>query len=113
VKRRPLYSRSGRLKRTDEATLVAPLAAAYSYSEPDTQRGPSLGERNRRYWKRAYRRHQGKLLVLASVAMTFVVLGAYDAIKGPSLGLTQTEFVEVVNTVIDERPPTRPASARA
>ncbi|RYE08876.1 MAG: trypsin-like serine protease [Hyphomicrobiales bacterium] len=36
--------------------------------------------------------------------MTLVILGAYDAIKGPSLGLTPSEFVEVVNGLADQRP---------
>lgn len=105
MKRRPLYSRSGKLRRVDEASLLPPSAQAIAYADqPAAPTRPSFGERNRRYWKRAYRRHQGKLLVLAGVAMTFVILGAYDAIKGPSLGLTPTEFVEVVNTIVDQRP---------
>jgi serine protease DegQ len=113
VQRRPLYSRSGKLRRTVGATLVAPLAAANPYAEPERPRGPSLGERSRRYWKRAYRRHQGKLLVLASVVMTFVLLGAYDAIKGPNLPLTADEFVEVVNGIVENRPPPRAVTATA
>jgi S1-C subfamily serine protease len=113
VKRRPLYSRSGRLRRTDGVTLVAPLAAALPYSEAEKPRGPPLGERSRRYWNRAYRRHRGKILVLASVAMTFLVLGAYDAIKGPNLPLTPDEFVDVVNTIVEERPQARAPSALA
>jgi serine protease DegQ len=89
------------------------LAAAIPYSGPETSRGPTAGERSRRYWNRAYRRHRGKILVLASIAMTFLVLGAYDAIKGPNLPLTPTEFVEVVNTIIEERPQARATSAVA
>ena len=105
MKKRPLYSRSGKLRRTTEATLVAPLAAANLYADPAlAPAGPSLGERNRRYWKRAYRRHQGKILVLASVSMTFILLGAYDAIKGPNLPLTADEFVEVVNGIVQNQP---------
>ena len=49
--------------------------------------------------------------------MTFVILGVYDAIKGPSLGLTQGQFVEVVNGLVDQRPeppaPTAVAYANA
>lgn len=104
MKRRPLYSRSGKLRRTTEGTLVAPPVAANPATAPDTPAGPSLGERSRRYWRRQYRRHRGKLLVLASVTMTFIVLGAYDAIKGPNLALTPTEFVEVVNDIVESRP---------
>lgn len=111
--RRPLYSRSGKLRRTSEATLVAPMAAANPYAEAETPRGPTLGERSRRYWKRAYRRHQGKILVLASVAMTFVVLGGYDAIKGPNLPLTPDEFVDVVNEIVESRPAARAVTATA
>jgi S1-C subfamily serine protease len=111
VKRRPLYSRSGKLRRSTEASLVAPLAS--SNAEPERPTGPGLGERNRRYWQRQYRRHRGKLLVLASVTMTFIVLGAYDAIKGPNLAMTPTEFVEVVNTIVENRPPQRAATAVA
>jgi S1-C subfamily serine protease len=113
VKRRPLYSRSGKLRRTTEGTLVAPLAAATPYAEPERPAGPSLGERSSRYWRRQYRRHRGKILVLASVTMTFIVLGAYDAIKGPSLGLGPDEFVEVVNTIVDSRPAPRATAATA
>jgi S1-C subfamily serine protease len=113
VQRRPLYSRSGKLRRTTEANLIAPLAAVNPYAEPEKPRGPSLSERSRRYWKRAYRRHQGKILVLGSVAMTFVVLGAYDAIKGPNLALTPDEFVEVVNGIVDNKPRPRAQTAIA
>ncbi len=113
VNKRPLYSRSGRLRRTSEATLVAPLAAASLSAESETPRGPTLGERHRRYWQRAYRKHQGKILVLGSVVMTFIVLGAYDAIKGPNLPLTPDEFVETVNSIIDERPQPRAVTATA
>ena len=113
MKRRPLYSRSGKLRRTTEGTLVAPLAAANLYAEPQKPAGPSLGERSSRYWRRQYRRHRGKILVLASVTMTFIVLGAYDAIKGPSLGLGPDEFVDVVNTIVDGRPAPRAATATA
>ena len=113
MQRRPLYSRSGRLRRIDGASIAA--RAAPDIVQPDLPRrpGPTFAERNRRYWKRAYRRHQGKLLVLAGVAMTFVILGAYDAIKGPNLPLTATEFVEVINGVIDRRPQPPAATATA
>lgn len=113
MKRRPLYSRSGRLRRTGEATLAAPLPPTIADEPPQPSAGLSLGELNRRYWKRAYRRHRGKILVLGSVAMTFVVLGAYDAIKGPSLGLAPEVFVEVVNNIVVNQPPGRATSAVA
>ena len=45
--------------------------------------------------------------------MTFVILGAYDAIKGPNLPLTTTEFIEVINGVVDRRPQAPAASAVA
>lgn len=113
MKRRPLYSRSGKVRRTTEGTLVAPLAAANLYAEPETPRGPTFGERSRRYWKRTYRRHQGKLLVLASVTMTLIVLGAYDAIKGPNLPLTPDEFVEAVTGIVTSQPAPRAPTAVA
>jgi S1-C subfamily serine protease len=113
MQRRPLYSRSGKLRRITEASLVAPLAAANLYADPEVPRGPTLSERHRRYWQRAYRRHQGKILVLASVTMTFIVLGAYDAIKGPNLPLTADEFVEVVNGIVQNQPPQRAPTAVA
>ncbi len=113
MKRRPLYSRSGRLRRTDEATLLAPLAPIIADESSSKPAPPSIGERSRRYWKRAYRRHQGKILVLGSVAMTLVVLGSYDAIKGPSLGLTPDEFVDVVNDIVVNQPAPRAPTAVA
>lgn len=113
MKRRPLYSRSGRLRRIDEATLLAPLTPGFAEQPSQTPAAPSFSERSRRYWRRAYRRHQGKLLVLGSVAMTFVVLGAYDAIKGPSLGLTPDEFIEVVNGIVVNQPAPRARTAVA
>jgi serine protease DegQ len=113
VQRRPLYSRSGRLRRTEGAVLVAPIATANPYAEPEKPRGSGLGERSRRHWKRAYHRHRGKILVLGSVIMTFVVLGAYDAIKGPSLGLGPDEFVQVVNGIVDGKPRGRAPTAVA
>jgi S1-C subfamily serine protease len=113
VQRRPLYSRSGRLRRIDGATLIAPASSDTPFAPPPPPTRPSFGQRNRRYWSRAYRRHQGKLLVLAGMAMTFVILGAYDAIKGPNLALTPTEFVEVINGVVDRRPQLPAATAIA
>ena len=113
MKKRPLYSRSGKLRRTTEATLLAPPAAASPYAEAELARGPTFGERQRRYWRRAYRRHQGKILVLGSVVMTFIVLGAYDSIKGPNLPFTPDEFVTAVNGIIEERPQPRAITATA
>jgi S1-C subfamily serine protease len=99
----------------DNAVSAAPvrMAAASQEALPVTQAG--LGQRIRQYGRRVYRRHQGKLLVLAGMGMTFVILGAYDAIKGPNLPLTPKEFVEAVNLVVDERPapPSRAAVAYA
>ena len=113
MKRRPLYSRSGKLRRIGEATLLAPLASAIADHSSPKSPGLSLSERNRRHWQRAYRRHQGKILVLASVVMTFIVLGAYDAIKGPNLPLTADEFVEVVNGIVQNQPRPRAQTALA
>ena len=113
MQRRPLYSRSGKAGRSTGATLVAPLATAVSPGQPVGQPPPGWSVRSRAYWRRTYRQHQGKLLVLASVSMTLVVLGAYDAIKGPSLGLTPDAFVEVVNEIVANQPTPRARTALA
>lgn len=110
--RRPLYSRSGKPRAAGgSASLGAPLAAPPPTLSPDE--GPSLRERTRSSWTALYGRHQGKVLVAVSVALTLGAVGAFELLRPPAQNLTQAQLNEAVNFAIDERPRAPSVSAVA
>lgn len=50
-----------------------------------------------------YRRHQGKVLILASVVTALLLVGAYELARPPGQNLSQTDINDAVNYAIDER----------
>jgi len=104
MKRRPLYSKSGKQRQAGAAWVdskgVGPVYAAL----PEDRDGPGWRERLVQWWGRLYGRHQGKLLVGISAAVTLALVGAYDWMRTPAQNLTQRQLNAAVNFAIDERP---------
>ena len=108
MKRRPLYSRSGRPRSAGAQSLAPTTAAATFVDLPVEPEGPPLRQVVRDRWSRVYGQHQGKVLVVASALVTLLLVGGYDWLKGPAQNLTQRDLNAAVNFAIDERP--RPPS---
>jgi S1-C subfamily serine protease len=105
MKRRPLYSKSGKPRTAGESQWVAPDGISPVYADlPDDDQRPSLRQRAGLWWNGVYRRHQGKLLVAISAALTLTLVGAYEVIKAPGQNLTQRQLNAAVNYSIDQRP---------
>ena len=106
MKRRPLYSKSGKARVAGSSPWVAPDGVSPVLIDvPDEPTGPTLRQRAGGLWSRLYGRHQGKVLVIASVLCTLAIVGIYDAFKPPAQNLTQTDLNAAVNYAIDQRPP--------
>jgi S1-C subfamily serine protease len=109
VKRRPLYSKSGKPRVAGGSAWVArdgvsPVIAGL----PDPDEGPGFRKRAGLWWAGLYSRHTGKLLVAISAAVTLAAVGIYDLLRPPAQDLTQRELNAAVNFAIEERP--RPPS---
>jgi S1-C subfamily serine protease len=105
MKRRPLYSKSGKARVAGASHWVAPDGVSPVFTDPpDEIRGPTLRQRVGSWWNRLYGRHQGKLLVAISVAATLALVGAYQLIDPPAQNLTQRQLNAAVNFAIDKRP---------
>lgn len=104
MKRRPLYSRSGKPRSAGASAWAAPNDASPVYLPDDDNEGPPLRQRLSQWWTRLYGRHQGKLLVGISVAATLALVGAYELLRAPGQNLTQRQLSAAVNFAMDERP---------
>jgi len=105
MSRRPLYSKSGRPRTVGASAGTATSGFAPIYADaiddtPEFSLRRWLGER----WSRIYSRHQGKLLVAISAAVTLMLVGAYDLIRSAPQALTQRDINAAVNFALDERP---------
>lgn len=105
VKRRPLYSKSGKSRVSGASPWVAPdgLSPLVPGAEPEAE-GPTARQRLGLIWSRIYPRHQGKALVVASALVTLLLVGTYDLIRGPGQNLTQSDLNAAVNYAMDQRP---------
>jgi len=105
MKRRPLYSRSGKPRSEGRSPWVAPDGISPVFlNTPAATEEPSLKRRAGFWWDGFYRRNQGKVLVAASVAVTLLLVGAYDLIRPPTQDLSQGRLSAAVNYAIDHRP---------
>lgn len=104
MKRRPIYSKSGKPRGAGGVPRAAPggVDPVHVASFPDE--GPALRQVLGRWGAGLYSRHQGKLLVAASVATTLVLAGLYLALQPPAQRLTQRQLNAAVNFAMDERP---------
>ena len=114
MKRRPLYSRSGKLRTEGRSPWVAPDGISPVYAEaPDEAVGPTWRERSGAWWGRVYSRHQGKVLVASSALVTLLLVGTYNFARPAPQDLTQSRLNAAVNYAIDQRPQPPAVSATA
>jgi serine protease DegQ len=109
VKRRPLYSRSSGPRVAGAPRQAAPHAAGPDLVTPaQAPVEPTLRHRGRARWARFQGRHERKVLVAISVAMTLALVGLYEFLRPPAQNLTQGQLAEAVDLALEERP--RPPS---
>lgn len=108
MKKRPIYSRSGKPRGAGDAPWLAPDGGEPVFVAPAEPDGPPLRQRFGAWWGGLYGRHQGKLLVAISVATTLAVVGLYHSLQPAAQRLTQPQLNAAVNYALDERP--RPPS---
>lgn len=70
---------------------------------PPENVGPNLWHKLRNRWRALYQRHQGPVLVGVGAA-TVLLIGTYDLIMPDPQRITDWQFTNAVNTVVDERP---------
>ncbi|MCX8999897.1 trypsin-like peptidase domain-containing protein [Rhizobiaceae bacterium BDR2-2] len=103
MKRRPLYSKSGR-PRSGRATGLPQGSPAPDISYAVDDDGPGLRERAQAGWNRLYARYPGRTLVALSVAIALVAVGVIEVLRPPGQNLTQADLNAAVNFAIDQRP---------
>jgi S1-C subfamily serine protease len=105
MRRRPLYSRSGKVRSEGRSPWVAPDGITPVYVEgPAEQTGPTLRQRVRAWATGIYDRHRGKVLVATSAVVTLLIVGAYAVLRPPPQDLSQARLNEAVNYALDQRP---------
>ncbi|MEQ1770711.1 MAG: trypsin-like peptidase domain-containing protein [Devosia sp.] len=103
MKRRPLYSRSGRPRQAGAAALTPVTFRRYA-DAPQAPAGPTLRQRVRAFSTKLYARHPGPIVVAASLVLTLLSLGAYDIARPPAVPLTQDRFNEALDLALEDRP---------
>ncbi len=105
ARRRPLYSRSQR-PRTGVWSAMNPSADAQPVylDTPDPSQQPSLRKRLGAWWASLYQRRQGPVLVGVGAAVTLLLIGAYDLLTPDPQRISDWQFINAVNKVVDERP---------
>ena len=105
AKRRPLYSRSQRPRAAEGSAWVAPDGVSPVYVDlPSENEGPSLRQRIGAWWSRLYGKHQGPVLVATGAVVTLALIAAYDLITPDPQRISDWQFMNAVNQVVDERP---------
>ncbi|HTJ58484.1 MAG TPA: trypsin-like peptidase domain-containing protein [Devosiaceae bacterium] len=105
MKRRPLYSRSGKLRTEGRSPWVAPDGINPVYAEPPPEdQEPPLRKRMAARWASFYGRRQGRVLVASSVLLTLLLIGGYEAFRPQPPDLNQSRLSAAVNYAIDHRP---------
>lgn len=105
AKRRPLYSRSQRPRAAEGSAWVAPDGVSPVYVDlPSESDGPGLRQRIGGWWSRLYARHQGPVLVGCGALVTLALIAAYDLITPDPQRISDWQFMNAVNQVVDERP---------
>ena len=105
MKRRPLYSRSGKARSEGQSPWVAPDGISPVYAElPGESAGPTLRQRTASRWRGLYARHPGKATVAASALVSLLMIGGYSLLRPLPQDLTQDRLDAAVNFSIDKRP---------
>ena len=103
MSRRPLYSKSGRPRRSG-GQRISPLPRTSSlYSEPAEIRGPGLRQRFGAWRQRVYAKHQAAVLISASALVAGAIVGGYHLSRPPIPRVSDAEFIADVNMVVDAR----------
>lgn len=113
MKRRPVYSKSGKPRGAGATPSAAPGGVEPAHAAPSPDEGPTLRQLAGRWWSGCYGRHQGKLLVAISVATTLALVGLHQALQPPAQRLTQRQLNAAVDFALDGRPRPPPASSTA
>ncbi len=112
MKRRPLYSKSGRPRPAGSSYVSDTARGEPQFLDlPSEDAGPGLWTRLSGGWRRLYGRRQGPILVAISALVTLALVGAYDLVTPPAQHLTQRDLNAAVNFAIDQRP--RPPATTA
>lgn len=105
TRRRPLYSRSQRPRADQGSAWTAPNGVDPVYIDrPEIASGPTLRQRAGRAWQSLYSRHQGPVLVGVGAIVTLLLIGAYDLVTPDPQRISDWQFSNAVNKVVDERP---------
>ena len=105
ARRRPLYSRSQRPRAAEGSAWVAPDGVSPVYVDlPPENEGPNLRRRAVTWWRGIYGRHQGLVLVGVGAAVTLLLIGAYDLVSPDPQRISDWQFMNAVNKVVDDRP---------
>ena len=106
-KRRPLYSRSGKPRKSGGSAFARPDATPIFVELPPEVRGPTLRQRLGGWSERLYRKHQGKMLIATGALIALAIVGIYDITRPPIPRVDDNEFIADVNAVVDhrQRPP--------
>jgi serine protease DegQ len=105
TRRRPLYSRSNRPRADQGSAWTAPNGVDPVYIDmPGEEAGPTLRQRAASAWRNLYSKHQGPVLVGVGALVTLLLIGAYDLLTPDPQRITDWQFANAVNTVVDERP---------
>jgi S1-C subfamily serine protease len=103
--RRPLYSKSGKPRVAGASSWVGRDGVSPILIDvPDEPQGPTLRQRAGALGDRVYSKHQGKVLITASVVLSLLFAGGYELLRSPPQHLTQTDLNAAVNYALDKRP---------
>src|SRR3954447_18888194 len=98
MKRRPLYSRSGKARSEGQSPWVAPDGISPVYAElQEEAAGPTLRQRTLSWWRGLYARHPGKATVVASALISLLMIGGFALLRPPPQDLSQARLDAAVN----------------
>jgi len=105
ARRRPLYSRSQRPRAAEGSAWVAPdgVSPVYVDLAPETER-PSLRRRLGARWSAFHERHRSAVQIGAGALVTLALIGVYDLVTPNPQHISDWQFANAVNTVVDARP---------
>jgi serine protease DegQ len=105
MRKRPLYSRSGKARKEGGSPWVAPdgITPVFVAGSGEVA-GRSFRERASAWANSLRTRHRGKVIVASSALASLFVLGVYTLWRPPPEPLTQGRLSMAVNYALDHRP---------
>lgn len=114
MRRRSLYSRSGKVRTEVGSPWVAPDGITPVYVAGSGEDAvPPLRQRARAWAERICERHRGEVLVAASALVSLAIVGVYALLWPSPQQLTQGRLNEAVNYALDHRPEAPPSTSVA